>query len=180
MPPCRNERNERSLRAPPAAQGEVVIKGEARQGLISDDDTSNKLKASARHWNGHSCCVLTCSPPPPLAADCPSLPAIRGKPCGRPAQVGLVFQSGALFDSLTVGENVGFLLREHSDLPEARIRELVAESLGKVRQRGGQAPAAGQGSPSPAASSGPCTAAVEGLCPLPAQPTRRWPTGGMQ
>lgn len=34
----------------------------------------------------------------------------------------MVFQSGALFDSLTVGENVGFLLYEHSDLPEARIK----------------------------------------------------------
>ncbi len=34
----------------------------------------------------------------------------------------MVFQSGALFDSLTVGENVGFLLYEHSDLPEPRIK----------------------------------------------------------
>ena len=50
-------------------------------------------------------------------------------------QVGLVFQSGALFDSLTVGQNVGFLLHEHTTLPERRIGELVAESLGKV---GGQ------------------------------------------
>ena len=34
----------------------------------------------------------------------------------------MVFQSGALFDSLSVGENVGFLLYEHSDLPEWRIK----------------------------------------------------------
>jgi ABC-type transporter Mla maintaining outer membrane lipid asymmetry ATPase subunit MlaF len=34
----------------------------------------------------------------------------------------MVFQSGALFDSLTVGENVGFLLYEHSDLPRDRIQ----------------------------------------------------------
>ena len=40
----------------------------------------------------------------------------------RGLQIGMVFQSGALFDSLTVGENVGFLLYEHSDLPEARIK----------------------------------------------------------
>lgn len=36
-------------------------------------------------------------------------------------KVGMVFQNGALFDSLTVGENVGFLLYEHSQLPRARI-----------------------------------------------------------
>lgn len=43
-------------------------------------------------------------------------------PLRRGLQIGMVFQSGALFDSLTVGENVGFLLYEHSDLPEARIK----------------------------------------------------------
>ena len=37
-------------------------------------------------------------------------------------RLGLVFQSAALFDSLTVGENVGFTLYEHSNLPETRIR----------------------------------------------------------
>jgi hypothetical protein len=31
-------------------------------------------------------------------------------------------QSGALFDSLTVGENVGFLLHEHTNLPQPRIK----------------------------------------------------------
>ena len=36
-------------------------------------------------------------------------------------KVGMVFQNGALFDSLTVGENVGFLLYEHTQLPRARI-----------------------------------------------------------
>ena len=33
----------------------------------------------------------------------------------------LLLQSGALFDSLTVGENVGFLLNEHTDLPPAKV-----------------------------------------------------------
>ena len=37
-------------------------------------------------------------------------------------QLGLVFQNGALFDSLTVGENVGFRLYEHSSLNEDEIR----------------------------------------------------------
>lgn len=38
--------------------------------------------------------------------------------------VGMVFQNGALFDSLSVGENVGFLLYEHSNLPQDRIQVL--------------------------------------------------------
>ena len=38
----------------------------------------------------------------------------------------MVFQSGALFDSLTVGENVGFLLYEHSDLPDDHIQARAA------------------------------------------------------
>ena len=42
---------------------------------------------------------------------------------------GMLFQGAALFDSLTVGENVGLALREHRMMPEARIRERVAERL---------------------------------------------------
>jgi len=67
-----------------------LIKGEARQGLLSDDDTSDKLN------------------------------------------IGLVFQSGALFDSLTVKENVGFMLYEHTNLQEEEISKAVSESLSKV------------------------------------------------
>ena len=40
---------------------------------------------------------------------------------------GMVFQGAALFDSMTVGENVAFPLREHRRLSEAEIRRLVAE-----------------------------------------------------
>lgn len=47
-------------------------------------------------------------------------------------QIGLVFQGGALFDSLTVGENVGFILREHTDVPQAEIDKRVSESLALV------------------------------------------------
>lgn len=42
---------------------------------------------------------------------------------------GMLFQSSALFDSLTVGENVGLSLREHARLPEEEIRRKVAERL---------------------------------------------------
>jgi ABC-type transporter Mla maintaining outer membrane lipid asymmetry ATPase subunit MlaF len=48
----------------------------------------------------------------------------------------MVFQSAALFDSLTVGENVGFLLYEKSNLPVDRIEQLVAESLSMVGLQG--------------------------------------------
>eukprot|EP00898_Chlorokybus_atmophyticus_P002809 jgi/Chlat1/3529/Chrsp23S03801 len=47
-------------------------------------------------------------------------------------RIGMVFQSAALFDSLTVAENVGFVLYEHSKLPERRIKELVSQSLARV------------------------------------------------
>ncbi len=42
---------------------------------------------------------------------------------------GMLFQSAALFDSLTVGENVAFPLREHTRLKEAEIQERVRERL---------------------------------------------------
>src|SRR5437660_5266358 len=40
-------------------------------------------------------------------------------------KVTMVFQNGALFDSLTVGENVAFPLRERKDLSEEQIYEIV-------------------------------------------------------
>ncbi|KAL3339561.1 hypothetical protein AABB24_028251, partial [Solanum stoloniferum] len=47
-------------------------------------------------------------------------------------RIGLVFQSAALFDSLTVRENVGFLLYENSAMPEDQIAQLVTETLAAV------------------------------------------------
>ena len=49
-----------------------------------------------------------------------------------PIGIGMVFQQAALFDSLTVDENVGFLLYQHSQLPRRQIRELVQEKLEMV------------------------------------------------
>jgi phospholipid/cholesterol/gamma-HCH transport system ATP-binding protein len=49
-----------------------------------------------------------------------------------PIGIGMVFQQAALFDSLTVEENVGFLLYQHSNLPRAKIRKLVEERLEMV------------------------------------------------
>ena len=47
-------------------------------------------------------------------------------------RLGYVFQGAALFDSLTVEENVGFPLREHTDLPAREIRERVIHFLSLV------------------------------------------------
>ncbi|XP_020234801.1 protein TRIGALACTOSYLDIACYLGLYCEROL 3, chloroplastic [Cajanus cajan] len=51
-------------------------------------------------------------------------------------RIGLVFQSAALFDSLTVRENVGFLLYEHSTMSDDQISELVKETLAAVGLKG--------------------------------------------
>lgn len=44
----------------------------------------------------------------------------------------MVFQSGALLNSLTVGENVGLYLTEHHLKPPAEIRRIVADTLATV------------------------------------------------
>jgi phospholipid/cholesterol/gamma-HCH transport system ATP-binding protein len=49
-----------------------------------------------------------------------------------PLGVGMVFQQAALFDSLTVAENVGFLLYQHSYLSDREIKKLVADALAMV------------------------------------------------
>ncbi len=49
-----------------------------------------------------------------------------------PIDVGMVFQQAALFDSLTVDQNVGFLLYEHSKLPRHQVRDIVDHSLKMV------------------------------------------------
>ena len=49
-----------------------------------------------------------------------------------PINISMVFQQAALFDSLTVEENVGFSLYQRSHLPRRQIRELVAQRLEMV------------------------------------------------
>ena len=44
-------------------------------------------------------------------------------------KIGMLFQSAALFDSMTVEENVGFMLSQHSSLSKRDIEEIVAEKL---------------------------------------------------
>ena len=48
------------------------------------------------------------------------------------ADLGMVFQEGALFDSLTVAENVGYKLYEETDMPPHLVRARVEEVLGFI------------------------------------------------
>jgi phospholipid/cholesterol/gamma-HCH transport system ATP-binding protein len=45
------------------------------------------------------------------------------------ADIGMLFQEGALFDSLTVAENVGYRLYEETNLPDADVRRRIEEVL---------------------------------------------------
>jgi len=51
-------------------------------------------------------------------------------------RMGMLFQFGALFTDLSVFDNVAFPLREHTDLPEALIRDIVLMKLNAVGLRG--------------------------------------------
>lgn len=51
-------------------------------------------------------------------------------------RMGMLFQFGALFADLSVFENVAFPLREHTNLPEALIRDIVLMKLNAVGLRG--------------------------------------------
>ncbi len=51
-------------------------------------------------------------------------------------RMGMMFQSGALFTDLSVFDNVAFPLREHTELPEEIIRDLVLMKLHAVGLRG--------------------------------------------
>lgn len=62
------------------------------------------------------------------ALDTKGLYALRRK-------MGMLFQHGALFTDLTAFENVAFPLREHTDLPEELIRDLVLMKLHAVGLR---------------------------------------------
>ncbi len=51
-------------------------------------------------------------------------------------RMGMLFQFGALFTDMTVFENVAFPLREHTDLSEALVRDIVLMKLQAVGLRG--------------------------------------------
>lgn len=53
-------------------------------------------------------------------------------------RIGMLFQSAALFDSMTVAENVAFMLDQHTDLDKREIRKIVDEKLSLVDLAGVQ------------------------------------------
>ncbi|TXH89113.1 MAG: ABC transporter ATP-binding protein [Rhodoferax sp.] len=55
---------------------------------------------------------------------------------GARRRMGMLFQFGALFTDLSVFDNVAFPLREHTDLPEALVRDIVLMKLNAVGLRG--------------------------------------------
>jgi len=55
---------------------------------------------------------------------------------GARRRMGMLFQFGALFTDLNVFENVAFPLREHTDLPNSLIRDIVLMKLNAVGLRG--------------------------------------------
>ncbi|GAM11063.1 putative ribonucleotide transport ATP-binding protein mkl [Geobacter sp. OR-1] len=68
------------------------------------------------------------------------VPIFGGKPqgLGQNYRYSMVFQSSALFNSLSVGENVGLWLREKRICKEQRIREIIASKLALVGLDGKQ------------------------------------------
>ncbi len=54
-------------------------------------------------------------------------------------RMGMLFQGSALFDSMSVYENVAYTLREHTRMKEYEIRERVAEKLSFVEMSGTEA-----------------------------------------
>jgi phospholipid/cholesterol/gamma-HCH transport system ATP-binding protein len=58
--------------------------------------------------------------------------------------IGVMFQAGGLFSDLSVFENIAFPLREHTDLPEDMIRDLVLMKLHSVGLRGTQSMMTGE------------------------------------
>lgn len=61
------------------------------------------------------------------------LTAMSGRELGEVRKrFGMLFQGAALFDSMTVAENVGFALKEHTDLADEDILSTVKEKLRRV------------------------------------------------
>jgi phospholipid/cholesterol/gamma-HCH transport system ATP-binding protein len=54
-------------------------------------------------------------------------------------RMGMMFQMGGLFSDLSVFDNIAFPMREHTDLPESLIRDLVMMKLHAVGLRGAHA-----------------------------------------
>jgi phospholipid/cholesterol/gamma-HCH transport system ATP-binding protein len=59
--------------------------------------------------------------------------ALAGEPLSKVRQkIGFLFQNAALFDSISVGENVAFPMRRHTKLPDREIRDRAQQRLDAV------------------------------------------------
>ena len=54
-------------------------------------------------------------------------------------EMAMLFQGGALFDSMSVGENIGLPLREHTRMPQQQVDIIVSEKLALVGLDGNEA-----------------------------------------
>ncbi len=62
-----------------------------------------------------------------------SLPRMRDRELAHlRTRYGFVFQGAALFDSLTIADNIAFPLREHTRIPESEVRRIVAALVDEV------------------------------------------------
>lgn len=62
-----------------------------------------------------------------------NVPALSRRDLARVRRgIGFLFQNAALFDSITVGENVAFPLRRHTELPDRDIRDRARQKLESV------------------------------------------------
>ena len=73
-----------------------------------------------------------------IAIDTVPLPGDERGAGERDYRYSMVFQSSALFNSLTVGENVGLWLRENRVCPEQKIREIIRDKLAVVGLEGSE------------------------------------------
>lgn len=72
-----------------------------------------------------------------VIVDGQNVPELQRKPLFElRKRMGMMFQTGALFSDLSVFENVAFPLREHTDIPESMIRDIVIMKLQAVGLRG--------------------------------------------
>ncbi len=61
------------------------------------------------------------------------LSKLQGEECVRQRiRFGFLFQNSALFDSMTIGQNVSFPLRQHKDLKDREVQEIVLARLAEV------------------------------------------------
>jgi phospholipid/cholesterol/gamma-HCH transport system ATP-binding protein len=61
------------------------------------------------------------------------VPALKGRELAEVRRsMGFLFQNAALFDSISVGENVAFPMRRHTDWPDSKIREAAKGKLADV------------------------------------------------